>query len=323
MRKAQLIVVASIVSLFVSACAGTSPSDGRAHGEHAEEGPGELHRFTSSAEGFHTHTYYYDTGKEVVVFDAQFTRSAARAVIEDIRERTDSPITHLVITHANPDKFNGANVFRELGAEVIASRQTVEAMPGVHAYKKHYFVEVAGTFTAQTYPELPQVDVTFSGQKTLQLSSGHEVLLRHIDRSAVAPTHTVAHIPSLDALVVGDLIHHGVHAWLEGPIVDGRPRPDLRAWKSALEELDRFEGVVVYGGRGESAPLEEAVAAQMHYLTEVEQIVREHLQGHEGTPDEQTNAAVAGQVIDAFPQYDHNYMVEYSIYGLTNHYARD
>ena len=42
------------------------------------------------------------------------------------------------------------------------------------------------------------------------------------------------------ALVVGDLIHHGVHAWLEGGIVDGRPRPDLEAWKRTIEWFNKY-----------------------------------------------------------------------------------
>ena len=51
----------------------------------------EIGRYTSDANGFDTHSYFYDTGKEVVVFDAQFTPSEAENVVSAIRAQTKQP----------------------------------------------------------------------------------------------------------------------------------------------------------------------------------------------------------------------------------------
>ena len=48
----------------------------------------------SGADGFDPHTYFYDSGEEVVVFDAQFTPALAEQMLADIRATTDSPIRY-------------------------------------------------------------------------------------------------------------------------------------------------------------------------------------------------------------------------------------
>ncbi|WP_428264181.1 MBL fold metallo-hydrolase [Haliangium sp.] len=287
-----------------------------------------LHTFTSDQNGFDTHTYYLDTGSEVVVFDAQFTPALAQAMVDDIRAHTDSPIRYLVITHPNPDKFNGASVFRELGAQIVASRATAEAIPGVHAYKKYYFVNVAGMFTEDDYPTPTGVDLVFDDELVLDLDGAEEVRLRVLDHAGVSSTQTVASIPSLDALVVGDLIHHGVHAWLEGGIVDGAPQPDLSAWRAALDELSEFGNPTVYAGRGEPAALDEAAPAQAAYLAKVDDLTRAYV-AEVGAPallgdDASTHhAALAERIKAAFPEYGLGYMADFSVYGLATAVASE
>src|SRR5215207_9885194 len=52
---------------------------------------GTLYTFDSGEAGFFTKTYFYDTGAEVVAFDAQFTPQLAEAAIASLREQTDNP----------------------------------------------------------------------------------------------------------------------------------------------------------------------------------------------------------------------------------------
>jgi glyoxylase-like metal-dependent hydrolase (beta-lactamase superfamily II) len=270
---------------------------------------GSLDTWTSGPTGFDTKSHWYDTGAEVVVFDAQFTPALAGELIAAIRAKTASPIRWLVITHPNPDKFNGAPAFRALGAKVVASRATAAAIPGVHAYKKAFFVG-AGMFTDATYPAEPQVDVTFDS--TLDLGSVRLATLAH---AGVSSTQTIAHVPAANALIVGDLVHHRAHAWLEGGIVEGAPRPDLDSWKAALRELLAFPGAIVHGGRGESAPVEEAVAAQIAYLDGARDVVTAYLADLAGAPDYKE---LARRMSEAFPHHALPYLIEYGAYGLVN-----
>lgn len=314
LRAMQRLALAVTAALCFTAC-------------DAPEATGALYKFTSDAAGFDTHSFYYDTGREVVVFDAQFTEPLAQALVEDIRARTDSPIRYVVITHPNPDKFNGVGPLRAAGATVVASEATAAAIPGVHAYKRAAFI-ANGSFDEDSYPPQATVDLRFTDTLRLDLLGDATIELQVLGHAGVSSTQTVAHIPAIDALIVGDLVHHDVHAWLEGGIVDGAARPDLTAWTAALDELRAWGDVTVYGGRGAPAPVEVAVAAQQDYLLGIDAVVREYVAGVDD-PDAFTGeaaadhyAAITAAARAAFPQRGLDYLITYGVYGLVQSLAR-
>jgi glyoxylase-like metal-dependent hydrolase (beta-lactamase superfamily II) len=289
---------------------------------------GALYTYDSGEAGFFTRTYFYDTGSEVVAFDAQFTPELAGQAIAYLREQTDSPLTYLVLTHPNPDKFNGAQTFQEEGATVVSSEATDAAIPGVHEYKKAGFVGM-GMFTEETYPQQATVDETFSGAHTLELEDGKTVELSELSEPGVSSTQTAAFIPELNALIVGDLVHHKLHAWLEGGIVNGQATPTIEGWIADLHELETtFAGEpepTVYGGRGEAAPLSVAVADQIAYREKADQIVTDYIAdlGEKkselsGDTAGQHYAAIQAAFEEAFPDYAFPDMISFSVYGLVN-----
>ncbi|MEK7510000.1 MAG: MBL fold metallo-hydrolase [Patescibacteria group bacterium] len=284
-----------------------------------------LYTFESDAGGFNTKNYFYDTGVEVVVFDAQFTEEIAQKSIEFLRTKTEHPITHLVVTHPNPDKFNGMGAFQRLGAKVIVSNDTKENMRPIHEYKKYYFVSMAKMFTEETYPKLREPDVTFQDTYILHLSNGKKVELRELHMRGISTNQTIASLPSLNTLLVGDLIHHKAHAWLEGPIVNGKTSYSTENWIAALKRLEDLypRDARVYGGRGESGDLGELVREQIAYLKEAETIARDYVNSLEGEDLAAKKARVnygelAKKFEEAFGNYSLSYMITYGAYGLVN-----
>jgi glyoxylase-like metal-dependent hydrolase (beta-lactamase superfamily II) len=319
MKNARIILSLTLIltlATFTLGCASSTNSPSEETPAKTQTTRGALHTFTSDANGFDTHTYYYDSGEEVVVLDAQFTPQLAEQMLADIRQQTDSPITHVVVTHPNPDKFNGASVFQREGAKLVASKATAEAMPNVHAYKKYYFVQVAGMFTEDTYPSLPTPDVTFEDELVLELKGGKNISLKVLEHAGVSTTQTVAYIEDVEALIVGDLVHHGVHAWLEGGIAGEAPDLDIDAWKLALDELLSYKSATVHAGRGEVASVEDAVAAQKSYLEQVQTLSDAYKGKNEAPYDAEDHAALAGEIKAAFPDRGLGYLVDYSAYGL-------
>jgi glyoxylase-like metal-dependent hydrolase (beta-lactamase superfamily II) len=233
-----------------------------------------------------------------------------------------------VITHPNPDKFNGMSVFQEQGARVISSRATSDSMKGVHEYKKYYFVNIAKTFTEDTYPRLSQVDVLFDQSYELRLKNGEVITLTELSNPGVSSNQTVASISSLNALVVGDLVHHNAHAWLEGGIVNGKPTPTIEGWIADLKELQtnfKTTNPIVYGGRGEAVNLDQAVNAQINYLRKANAIVAQYIANLDSKKSEllgdkagQHYTALQAQFEKAFPSYSLGYMIQYGVYGLVN-----
>lgn len=321
-------ISALVVSLFLALGAGRVPVLAQDASPVVAATGGTLYTFDSGADGFSTKTFFYDTGSEVVAFDAQFTPELGQRAIDYLKTETENPISYLVITHPNPDKFNGLAAFQDAGATVVASEATAAAMPGVQEYKQAFFVG-AGMFTDETYPKLGSVDETFSDTLTLDLGDGKSVELRELSEPGVSSTQTVAFIPELNALIVGDLVHHKLHAWLEGGIVDGQATPTIDGWIADLHELESAFAAdpepMVYGGRGEAAPLSTAVADQIAYLERADQIVTDYVAGLgdrkpelSGPDAGQHYAAIQEEIAAAFPDYEFADMIGFSVYGLVN-----
>lgn len=287
----------------------------------------QIHQFESDANGFNTKNFFYDNGEEVVVFDTQFTADLAAQSIAFIRSKTKSPITTVVITHPNPDKFNGATEFQKLGAKVVASKATAAAISGVHAYKKYYFTQIAKMFSDATYPQEARIDQTFERELDLRLRNGEVIELRELAQPGVSSTQTVAFVPTAKFLLVGDLVHHRAHAWLEGGIVNGKATPTLAGWIADLRQIAAMypETTAVYGGRGEAAPLKTAINEQIVYLQKADQIVSDyvsHLGARKaelaGPKAAEHSAALQAQFEREFPSYGLGYMINYGVYGLAN-----
>lgn len=318
MREMRKMWMSLVVGLAAVGCAGTQTLP-TAHSESA------LQKYTSGANAFDTHSYFYDTGAEVIVFDAQFTEAEAKKLLTAIRATTQNPIRYVVLTHPNPDKFNGAALFQREGAKVVASESTAAAIPGVHAYKKYFWTQIAKAFTEETYPAEASVDLTFSGTFALPLEGGVRVELTELKNAGVTTTQTVAFLPSQNALIVGDLVHHKAHAWLEGGIRDGKTVVNITAWNAALAELEAWPGAIVFGGRGEAAPVEEVVPAQQRYLQELVALVKAYGAELGARKTELCGASAAPHHVElqkraagAFPEYALDYMVGYGVYGLVN-----
>lgn len=285
---------------------------------------GELHVHTSDAAGFNTHSIWYDDGKEVTVVDSQFTPAHAEALLADIRRQSKSPVTRVIVTHPNPDKFNALSVFHRAGIESIASAPTAAAIPEVDRYKRHFFIQLAKAFTDETYPKVEPVKSTFSDRQVIRLKSGETITLFELPRPGISSHQTVVRIDRSGDLVVGDLVHTGTHAWLEGGIVAGRATPDLEGWKADLKELPRLGNGKVYGGRGRFVPVAQAVAEQIAYLDKALALVDDYIATLGDKAAElvdpaqkgRHHAALQAAFSQAFPDYAMPGLIGYSIYGL-------
>lgn len=71
-------------------------------------------------DGFMSNAGVVITEKGVVIFDALGTPSLAFKLYAKIREITDKPISKVVVSHYHADHVYGLQVFKEMGAEIIA-----------------------------------------------------------------------------------------------------------------------------------------------------------------------------------------------------------
>ncbi len=88
-------------------------------GEHTYQIQGKAGIATDNG-GFISNSGFVVTDAGVVVIDALGSPSLAVEMLKRIRKVTDKPIKKLVVTHYHADHVFGAQVFKELGAEIIA-----------------------------------------------------------------------------------------------------------------------------------------------------------------------------------------------------------
>ena len=309
-------VTLAMTAISTTACATSVKSNSQ---------KGRVIEFKSDASGFDTRTFFYEGKNEVIAFDAQFTPELAKQSIAYLRKYTNKPISWLIISHPNPDKFNGASVFKAEGSKILASKSTADAIPGVQAYKEYFFVEIAKMFKKGQYPQPTSVDQVFTGKMDLVLQGGERIELRELSNPGVSTTQTVSYVKSIKTLFVGDLIHNSVHAWLEGGIVNGKPTPAIEGWISDLKEMASLYPAdsIVYGGRGISADLSSSVVSQINYLNRAVQLVDDQLKSM-GSKASDFSGPNAGQLYkilaekfqQKFPNFELPYMIEYGAYGL-------
>ena len=173
---------------------------------------------------------------------------------------------------------------------------------------------------------MAKIDEVFETELTIRLSDGGEIELKEYNVAGISTNQTVALLPSNKGLVVGDLVHHNAHAWLEGGINNGSASPELQSWINLLKTIRSVykNRIKVFGGRGESVKLEKAISDQIAYLEKADEIVETYIYSVVDKKELLNEKAqehykkLSELFKKEFPEYKLNYMIDYGIYGLVN-----
>lgn len=90
----------------------------------------------SDNEGFISNAGVVITDAGVVVFDALGTPSLANLLLSKIREITDKPIVKVIVSHYHADHIYGLQVFKQLGAEIIAPQAALDYLASESASER-------------------------------------------------------------------------------------------------------------------------------------------------------------------------------------------
>ncbi len=199
----------------------------------------------------------------VLVFDAQATPAMAGAVMARIREVTDRPVTHVVLSHYHAVRVLGAPAYhaREIIASDAARAMIAERGEADKASEIGRFPRLfrgAETIEGLTWPTL-----TFAAAMSLYLGR-KEVRLMHIGRGHTAGD-IVAYIPDADAIFAGDLVEYGATPYCGDA--------HFSDWPATLDKLADFDIGAMVPGRGAAltsrAMVREAIAGTRAFLTDL------------------------------------------------------
>lgn len=176
----------------------------------------------------------------VVVIDALGSPALAKRLVSEIRKVTDKPIQYVIVTHYHADHVYGLQVFKELGAKVIAQEKGKLYLTSDTARLR---LEVSRDELApwvDENTELQAADVWVINDEQMILSGWQFDLIK------VGPAHTPddlsVFVPAENVLFAGDLMFQG-----RIPFVGNA---DSAGWIKSLEKLLTLSPKVVVPGHG-------------------------------------------------------------------------
>jgi cyclase len=196
----------------------------------------------------------------VLVVDSFFQPNTARALLSEIRKITPKPVRYLVNTHYHADHVSGDQIFKDVGAIIVAHRN-VRAW--IRPENLRMFGDVPNpafkALMAQRIAQLPLPDLVTESPITIWLGA------RRVDVRP-AEGHTggdlVVSVPDAKVLFCGDLL------WRMPPnIVDGAVSKWIATDRS-FEHLPEAASMVFVPGHGDVATVKD-VAIFRSYLTDI------------------------------------------------------
>src|ERR1700724_442368 len=102
--------------------------------------------FTSPDDQFSVNSVIVEGEHEVMLVDAQLTKTSAEKVLQEIQE-TKKPLSIIYITHEHADHFLGLQVFREAypGVRIIATSAVVARINKVYQEKIDKWKQLLGS----------------------------------------------------------------------------------------------------------------------------------------------------------------------------------
>jgi len=191
-------------------------------------------------QNFISNAAFVVTPAGVVVIDALGSPALAARLIEEIRKVTPQPITHVLVTHYHADHIYGLQVFKTMGAKIIAHQAARQYLNSETARLRLEVSrrELAPWVNDQT--TLVDADEWIDGDRSIVVG-GVAFQIK-----PVGPSHTpediAIYLPSEKVLFAGDLVFRS-----RIPYVG---QADSRHWIAALDTLLGFDALVIVPGHG-------------------------------------------------------------------------
>ncbi|WP_395028034.1 MBL fold metallo-hydrolase [Comamonas odontotermitis] len=181
------------------------------------------------------------TQDSVVVIDALGSPALAKTLVQKIRQITNKPISTVLLTHYHADHIYGLQVFKALGAKIIANGLAREYINSDTARLRldASRTELAPWIDADTH--LVKADEWVSADNSVFSIGGVQFQLQHMG-PAHTPEDTAIFLPQSGVLFIGDVVFRN-----RIPYVG---QADSRHWIAALDSLLKLSVKVMVPGHG-------------------------------------------------------------------------
>jgi glyoxylase-like metal-dependent hydrolase (beta-lactamase superfamily II) len=206
--------------------------------------------FTSPDDQFWTNSVIIEGAQDVMLVDAQLTKTNAERVLQDIK-KTKKPLSIIYITHAHADHFLGLEVFKEAypGVRIIATSTVVDRINKVYQEKIDKWKTILGSGATSHVVAIEKFDGNF-----ITFESSPMEVLRNVQGDT--DENTMLWIPGQRILIAGDVLFNDMHVYT--PETDSKARG---RWLKSLQKIRELKPSVVIPGHSKvGAPLDASTA---------------------------------------------------------------
>jgi glyoxylase-like metal-dependent hydrolase (beta-lactamase superfamily II) len=214
--------------------------------------------FTSPDDQFWANSVIIEGAREVMLVDAQLTKTSAEKVLQQIRE-TKKPLSIIYVTHEHADHFLGLEVFKEAypGVRIIANSAVVDRVNKVYQEKVDKWKKILGSGATSQVVAIEKFD-----GNSIEFENSKIELLKDVQGDT--DENTMLWIPEQRILIAGDVLFNNMHAYTAE--TDSKARGK---WLNSINKIRELKPSVVIPGHSKvGAPLDasSAVGFTENYL---------------------------------------------------------
>src|ERR1700751_1252537 len=206
--------------------------------------------FTSPDDQFWTNSVIIEGTREVMLVDAQLTKTNAERVLQEIRE-TKKPLSIIYITHEHAEHFLGLEVFKEAypGVRIIANSAVTDRINKVYQEKVDKWKKILGSGATSSVVAIEKFDGNF-----IEFENSKIELLKDVQGDT--DENTMLWIPGQRILIAGDVLFNNIHVYTAE--TDSKARGKWLASINRVRELK--PSAVIPGHSKVGAPLNASSA---------------------------------------------------------------
>ncbi len=219
--------------------------------------------FTSPDDQFWVNSVIIEGEREVMLVDAQLTKTSAERVLQEIKE-TKKPLSIIYVTHEHADHFLGLEVFREAypSVRIIANSAVVDRINKVYQEKIDKWQKILGPGATSHVVAIEKFDGNF-----IKFESSKIEVLKNIQGDT--DENTMLWIPGQRTLIAGDVVINNMHLYTAE--TDSKAR---EKWLNSLQKIRELKPSVVIPGHSKvGATLDASTAVDFteNYLLAFEE----------------------------------------------------
>ena len=228
---------------------------------------------TPAGDQFWANSIIVEGRREVMLVDAQLTRTNAEKVLQAIKA-TNKPLTIIYITHEHADHFLGLQVFKEAypEARILANSTVVDRINKVYQEKIDKWKGLLGPDAATQVVGISRYD-----DSSIRFEHTDIEILKNLQGDTDA--NTMLWLSAQKTLIAGDVVFNDMHVYTAETDVDARKR-----WLGSLQRIRALKPALVIPGHSKAgAPLDAHSAVD---FTEKYLLIFEEALKHAGTADD-------------------------------------